>query len=165
MSMMAKTVLADLDHEMASTRTMLARIPAAHLDFTPHEKSWTLRKLATHLTDFPLWGQVTLQSTTLDFAAPQPPKPTLDTAEAFVALWDERMTGFKAALDAASDADLQVNWQATVGEQVVMSMPRIAVLRGMVLNHMIHHRAQLSIYYRLLNVPLPGLYGPSADES
>jgi uncharacterized damage-inducible protein DinB len=164
MSMLATTVLADLDHEMASTRTMLQRIPAAHLDFTPHEKSWTLRKLATHLTDFPLWGQVTVQTTTLDFAAPQPPKPTLDTAEAFVALWDERLAGFKAALAAASDADLQVTWTATVGEQVVMSMPRIAVLRGMVLNHMIHHRAQLSIYYRLLDVPLPGLYGPSADE-
>lgn len=120
MSMLATTVLADLDHETASTRSMLQRIPAAHLDFAPHEKNWTLR--------------------------------------------DERLAGFKAALAAASDADLQVKWTATVGEQVVMSMPRIAVLRGMVLNHMIHHRAPLSICCRLLDVPLPGLYGPSADE-
>ncbi|MCE2900950.1 MAG: DinB family protein [Gemmatimonas sp.] len=164
MSTMATTVLADLDHEMASTRLMLQRIPAAHLDFTPHAKSWTLRKLATHLLDFPLWGLVTLQTTTLDFAAPQPPKPSLETVEAFITLWDERVARFKAALDAASDADLTVNWTATVGEQVVMRMPRLAMLRGMVLNHMIHHRAQLSIYYRLLDVPLPGLYGPSADE-
>lgn len=165
MSMLAATVLADLDHEMASTRTMLARIPDAHLDYTPHEKSWTLRKLATHLLDFPLWGQVTLQSTTLDFAAPQPAKPVLNSASDFVAVWDARVAELSAALATASDADLQVNWTATVGSQVVMSMPRIAVLRGMVINHMIHHRAQLSIYYRLLNVSLPPLYGPSADES
>lgn len=163
--MIATTVLADLDHELASTRKMLARIPAAHLDFTPHEKSWTLRKLATHLLDFPLWGQVTLQTTTLDFGAPQPPKPVLSTADDFVALWDERVVAFRAALDEASDADLQVTWTATVGDQVVMSMPRIAVLRGMVINHMIHHRAQLSIYFRMVGVPLPGLYGPSADEN
>lgn len=164
MAMLVQTVLADLDHEFAGTRKMLERIPADHLDFTPHEKSWSIRKLATHLLDPPVWGTVTCTTTELALDQPFGEKPTLSTAAEFLAIWDERVAAFKQVLAGMTDESLQVTWKATVGGHAVMSMPRIAVLRGMVLNHMIHHRAQLTIYYRLLGIPLPGLYGPSADE-
>lgn len=161
---LAATVFADLEHELASTRTMLSRVPAAHLDYSPHPKSWSLRKLATHLTDMPNYGLITITTSELAFDGTRPPTPELHTAEEFVALFDSHVTAFRAALAAATDEALQATWTATFGGQVVMAMPRVAVLRNMVVNHMIHHRAQLSIYYRLLDVPLPPLYGPTADE-
>jgi len=164
MSTLQHTALMDLDQEFASTRRMLERLPEDRLDFTPHPKSWTLGTLATHLLDPPLWAQITCASTELNFDAPMPPKATPTLAADFVRIWDERVAECKATLARMTDDDLQVTWQATAGGHVVMSMPRIAVLRSMVLNHMIHHRAQLSMYYRLLDVPLPGMYGPSADE-
>lgn len=163
-TMLQQTALMDLDHEFASTRRMLERLPDDRLDFTPHPKSWELGKLATHLLDPPLWAQVTCETTELDFDTPMPPKDTPTTTADFVRIWDERVAACKATLAGMSDEALQVMWQATAGGHVVMRMPRIAVLRSMVINHMIHHRAQLSMYYRLLDVPMPGLYGPSADE-
>lgn len=164
MSTLVQTVLMDLDQEFASTRRMLERLPVDRLDFSPHAKSWPLGKLAIHLLDPGLWGTVTCTTTELAFDGPMPAKVTPATVEDFLAIHDERVAQFKAVLAPLSDADLQVTWQATMGGRPVMSMPRIAVLRSVVLNHMIHHRAQMSIYYRLLDVPLPGLYGPSADE-
>ncbi len=163
-TMLQQTALMDLDHEFASTRRMLERLPDDRLDFTPHPKSWALGKLATHLLDPPLWAQVTCETTELNFDTPMPPKEVPTTASDFVRIWDERVADCKATLARMTDEALQVTWQATAGGHVVMSMPRIAVLRSMVINHMIHHRAQLSIYYRLLDVPMPGMYGPSADE-
>ncbi len=164
-SMLAQTALADLEHEVTNTRRMLERVPEAHLDFSPHKKSWPLGKLANHLTDFPFWGTITIQTSVLDFAEPfppQPPQPT--TAAGFVAQLDERMVTFREALANATDEQLMETWTMKNGDTVIMAMPRVAVLRNMVISHMIHHRAQLSIYFRLLDVPLIGLYGPSADE-
>jgi CTP:molybdopterin cytidylyltransferase MocA/uncharacterized damage-inducible protein DinB len=164
MSTLSTMVLADLDAEFANTRRMLERIPADRLDFAPHEKSWSLGKLANHVCDFPLWGTITLTSTGLNFDEPMPPSPVPTQPEEFLARWDERVTAFTGLLAKATDDDLHVIWTATAGGHPVISMSRIAVLRGMVMNHMIHHRAQLSVYYRLTGVPVPGLYGPSADE-
>ena len=159
------TALADLEHEMANTRAMLERVPEAHLDFTPHEKSWSLQKLANHLTDFGMWGEMTITTTELDFAQPQPPRPaTPTTAAGFVAQFDAGLESFRKALAAVTDEQLMETWTMRSGAHVIMAMPRLGVLRGMVISHMIHHRAQLTIYYRLLDVPVPGLYGPSADE-
>lgn len=164
MSTLLQTALMDLDHEFASTRRMLERLPDDRLDFTPHPKSWPLGKLATHLLDPPLWAQVTCQTTELNFDTPMPAKEVPSSTSDFVRIWDERVASCRTELARMTDADLHVTWQALAGGHVVMSMPRIAVLRSMVVNHMIHHRAQLSMYYRLLDVPLPGMYGPSADE-
>lgn len=165
-SAIAQGALADLDHEIAGTRNMLERVPEAQLSFTPHAKSWPLQKLADHLTDFGTWGVMTLATDVLDFAAPMPPRPTAPTtAAAFVAQFDSRMAEFKALLAVATDEQLMQTWTMKNGDAVIMAMPRIAVLRNMIVNHMIHHRAQLTIYYRLLDVPVPGLYGPSADEA
>ncbi len=166
MSALAQTALADLDHEIANTRRVLERVPADHLDFTPHAKSWPLQKLANHLTDFGMWGEITLATDVLDFAAPMPPNPPAPTtAEGFLAQFDERIARFKALLDQATDAQLMATWTMKNGDAVIMAMPRIAVLRSFIISHMIHHRAQLTIYFRLLDIPVPGLYGPSADEA
>ncbi|MBL0171673.1 MAG: DinB family protein [Gemmatimonadaceae bacterium] len=164
-SSIAQSVLADLDHEIAQTRRMLERVPADHLDFTPHPKSWPLQKLANHLTDFPMWGVITLKQDVLDFAVPFPPGPPVPTTAAgFVAQFDERMAGFTAALAEATDAQMMETWTMKNGDEVLMAMPRIAVLRGMVVNHMIHHRAQLTIYYRLVGVPVPGSTAPARTK-
>jgi CTP:molybdopterin cytidylyltransferase MocA/uncharacterized damage-inducible protein DinB len=165
MSAIAQSGLADLEHEVANTRKMLERVPADHLDYTPHTKSWPLGKLANHLCDFPWWGEVTLTTSGLNFAEPMPPRPPQPTdAAGFLAQFDERMTKFRTALAAATDAQMMETWTMTNGDAVLMAMPKIAVLRGMVISHMIHHRAQLTLYFRMLDIPVPGLYGPSADE-
>ncbi len=161
---MAQLVLMDLTAEFAGTRRMLEQLPVERRDFTPHAKSWPLGQLANHLLDPPLWGIVTCTTTELAFDAPMPAKADPQSVEEFLAVWDARVAEFSNVLAAMTDDSLQETWQATAGGHVVMSMPRIAVLRTMVLNHMIHHRAQLTMYYRLLDVPVPGLYGPSADE-
>lgn len=165
MSTIAENVLTDLAAEIANTRLMLERVPADRLEFTPHEKSWPLQKLASHLTDFPMWGEMTLTTDVLDLEEPFPPQPPMPTsASGFLAQFDERMAAFTDAMADVTDAQMMEPWTLRNGEQVIMSMPRVAVLRSMVINHMIHHRAQLTIYYRLTGVPVPGLYGPSADE-
>jgi CTP:molybdopterin cytidylyltransferase MocA/uncharacterized damage-inducible protein DinB len=165
-SQIAQIALADLDHEVAQTRRMLSLVPADKLDFTPHAKSWPLGKLARHLTDFGMWGTITLTTDVLNFADPFPPMPPAPTdAAGFVKMLDDGMEGFKAELAKATDEQLMGTWTMKNGDAVIMAMPRVAVLRGFVISHMIHHRAQLSIYYRLLDIPLPGLYGPSADDA
>ncbi|QJR37558.1 DinB family protein [Gemmatimonas groenlandica] len=161
---LVQSALSDLDHEMAQTRKMLERVPEAHLDFTPHPKSWPLQKLANHLTDFGIWGTVTITTSELDFAEPTPRSEVPTTAAGFVAQFDARLADFKAALATVTDEQLGETWTLRMGPQVLMAMPKLSVLRTSVISHMIHHRAQLTIYYRLLGVPVPGLYGPSADE-
>lgn len=161
---LVQSALADLDHEMAQTRKMLERVPEAHLDFTPHPKSWPLQKLANHLTDFGLWGAVTITTSELDFAQPMPREEAPTTAAGFVAQFDARLADFKKALATVTDEQLGETWTLRMGPQVLMAQPKLSVLRTTVISHMIHHRAQLTIYYRLLGVPVPGLYGPSADE-
>ena len=165
MSSNAAIALADLDHEVASTRTVLSQIPVEHLEYTPHPKSGTLGKLAFHLLDIVGLGAMVLTSKELDYLAPRPagpPKPT--TAEEFVAAFDEKVVTFKALLADATDAQLGEHWIMRAGETVFMDMPRLTWLRVMIINHLVHHRAQLTLYYRTLGLPMPGMYGPSADE-
>ncbi len=164
MSMIAQSALADLAHEMTNTRRMLERVPEAKLDFSPHPKSWPLRKLANHLTDFPEWGSVILESAELDFATPFPPQVVPTTTAGFLQQFDERLIKLREALGKTTDEQLMETWTLRNGDTVLMAMPRVAMIRSMVISHMIHHRAQLSIYLRMLDVPMPGMYGPSADE-
>lgn len=163
-SSMVQAGLADLQHELASTRRLLERIPEGQLDYTPHPKSWPLGKLAAHLVNVPMWGIITMQTETLAFDAPMAPTTEPTTTAEFLALWDRQVAELTQLLDAADDATMQVVWTGTAGGKPVLQMPRIAVFRGMILNHMIHHRAQLTMYYRMLDVPVPPLYGPTADE-
>ncbi len=157
-------LLPEFDQEMDNTRRVLERIPGGSMDFRPHARSWTLRELAGHVANIPTWARITLDTTELDFAQPFP-RPRLDTPADILALFDGERTLSRAALEKATDDDLRVPWTLRAGEQVLFTMPRGAVLRTFVMNHIIHHRAQLTVYLRLLDVPVPGMYGPSADEA
>jgi uncharacterized damage-inducible protein DinB len=154
----------EFDQEMAQTRVALARIPADRFDFRPHEKSWTMGELATHIATVPLWLTMTLATDEFDLEAPvdQPPPPA--DPEALLDRFDQHLASARAALEAATPEALGKPWTLRSGNQVVFTLPRAAVIRGMILNHMIHHRGQLTVYLRLTGVPVPSLYGPSADE-
>lgn len=163
----AQSLLPEFDHEMATTRKMLEVVPEGRNDWKPHDKSMTLGRLAGHVAELPGWGQVTLEETELDFAPVGKPafKPGVFTTRAeTLKTFDAAVTATRAALMKASDADLMVNWTLKSGGNTLLSMPRIAVLRSFVLNHIVHHRAQLGVYLRLNDVAIPGSYGPSADE-
>jgi uncharacterized damage-inducible protein DinB len=161
----SSTVIADLPHEAATTRRVLERAPVeTHFDWKPHPKSMSLGQLTGHLANVPLWGSITLGTTELDFAQPSPRSPEARTREALLAQFDEKVRDLTTALAEASGETLGGTWTARRGDHVVFALPRAAILRGMVVNHMIHHRGQLSVYLRLLDVPVPSIYGPSADE-
>ena len=158
-------ILPEFDHEMATTRTLLERVPV-DADWKPHVKSMTLGRLSAHVSEIPGWGTTTLTSTELDFNPPggQPyVSPTYGSTAALVKAFDDNVAAARSAIAAASDADLMVPWSLKNGGQTVLTMPRVAVLRTFVMNHLIHHRAQLGVYLRLKDVPLPSCYGPTAD--
>ena len=165
MPTIVQTSLADLEPEIAKTRQVLERYPQGKDDFTPHPKSFTMGKLATHVASLSFLGSVALNTSEFDVTGPMPAQPTPPRdAAGMVALLDEHWQKFKGELDATSDEALLETWTLKAGDHVIMAMPRVAVLRTLLINHTIHHRAQLTVYYRLLDVPVPGLYGPSADE-
>ncbi len=161
------SLLPEFDQETAGTRQTLERFPEDKLDWSPHEKSMTMASLATHITNMLGWGTITLAQADFDFqplgSEPYHEKPIESRAE-LLEKFDTNTAAFRAALAAASDEALMANWSLLSGGKVVFTMPRIAVLRGMLFNHIIHHRAQLCVYYRMNDIPVPALYGPSADE-
>ena len=161
---LSQLALGDFDHELSITRRVLERVPDAHWDYKPHPKSMSLGQLAGHLSNIPHWGALTLGGSELDFAAGGPPQPRPATRDALLENFDAAAVSARAALSSADDAHLGGTYTVRNGERVVMAMPRAAMLRGMILSHMIHHRGQLSVYLRLLDVPVPSIYGPSADE-
>lgn len=155
--------LGDLNHELALTRKLLERVPEAHLDWKPHPKSMTLGGLALHVATIPYWLNRVLEADSFDLAtATRNPPPT--SHQQIMDAFEERVANMRRTLDATADAALARPWQLRRGDQVLQTMPRLAVIRTMAISHMIHHRAQLGVYLRLLDVPLPPMYGPSADE-
>jgi uncharacterized damage-inducible protein DinB len=162
----AQKLLPEFDREMANTRQMLALVPAADAAWKPHPKSYALGDLAAHIATLPMWGRLSLELPELDLGSPANAGiarvPFTTTPELLERL-DRNVSEARAVLAAASDADLSVVWTLKNGATTVFSMPRTAVLRGFVLSHLIHYRGQLSVYLRLRDVPLPSLYGPTAD--
>jgi uncharacterized damage-inducible protein DinB len=162
----AQTLLPEFDHEMANTRRMLELVPAADAAWKPHPKSYSLGDLASHTVTLPMWGRLTLELPELDLGSPANAgiarTPFTGTPE-LLERFDRNVREARAALASASDAALGEVWTLKNGATTVFSMPRAVVLRGFVLSHMIHHRGQLSVYLRLRDVPLPSLYGPTAD--
>ncbi len=163
----SQSLLPEFEMEMANTRKTLERVPDDKFGWKPHEKSMTLGRLAGHVAELPMWGSVTLQQDSFDVApvggqAAQPlqPQSRKELLEAF----DKGVAQLRQALSSASDQDLMKPWSLLKNGETMFSMPRIAVYRGFVMNHGIHHRAQLGVYLRMNNVPLPATYGPSADE-
>ena len=157
-------LLPEFDHEMANTRRLLERLPEDHFDFKPHEKSFSLGDLASHVANVPTWTSLTFTTTELDLDQPWEREVPKDTA-ALLAEFDANVADARKALEAVSAEELQVGWTLKSGDQVYFTQPRGAVFRSFVMNHLIHHRAQLTVYLRLLDVPVPGMYGPTADEA
>ena len=160
-------LLPEFDQEMAGTRKSLERVPDDKFDWKPHAKSMTLRQLTTHLALFPSWMTMTLDKASFDYApvgGEAYKTPAVNSRQELLEVFDRDLAKAREALMGASDAQLMETWSLLAGGKTIFSMPRIAVLRGMVMNHMIHHRAQLGVYLRLNDIPVPALYGPSADE-
>jgi uncharacterized damage-inducible protein DinB len=165
---LAQALLPEFDLEMAGCRTTLERVPDGRFDFQPHPKSSTLEQLANHVASIPGWVASTMDRTELDFSSPEARAsmpPAMHTRAELLALFDRGAAKGRALLAAASDADFGVLWSGKADGKVLFTMPRIAVYRSFILNHAIHHRAQLGLYLRLLDVPVPALYGPTADET
>jgi hypothetical protein len=152
-----QSMLSEFDQEMQNTRKTLERCPDEKWNWKPHEKSGTLGWLSVHVGTVPEWISMTINTEELDYApvngpAFEPPKIS-------------NRKELLAAFAKVSDAEMMKGWKLLAGGKEIFTMPRIACIRGMCLNHLIHHRAQLTVYFRLLGVPVPGLYGPSADEA
>ncbi|HET6328975.1 MAG TPA: DinB family protein [Planctomycetaceae bacterium] len=163
----SQALLPEFDQEMANTRKVLDRIPEDKLDWKAHPKSNTIGWVSKHLADLPSWATETMKHESLDVAPPggEPFKlPEAKTKQAILELFDKNVASARAAINAASDADYMKTWTLLKGGQKIFAMPRVAVVRSMVLNHSIHHRGHLCVYLRLNNVPVPALYGPSGDE-
>jgi len=156
-------LLPEFDHEMTITRKLLERVPDDKLTWKPHQKSYTLGQLAQHLATIPMWGSVTLTEPEIDLAGGQPPELAQSRADV-LAIFDGHVAKTRAALIGKTDAELMVPWSLKREGHVVFSMPKASVWRSFVMNHLIHHRAQLGVYLRMQDVPLPSVYGPSADE-
>lgn len=164
-SSLAHALLPEFEHELANTRKTLARIPEGKNDWKPHATSMELMALATHIAQIYFWMSWTIREAEFDAVQAPQERPSIGTAAELVAFLDRNAAEAKAALLEATDEVLLTPWTLRNGEQVFFTMPRIAVLRGMIFNHMVHHRAQLTVYFRMLGVPVPSLYGPSGDEA
>jgi uncharacterized damage-inducible protein DinB len=157
-------LLMEFDREASTTRKLLERLPDAKLSWAPHAKSFTLARLAKHLATLPGWIAGTLLADGFDLGtAPPPGEPPRATVEILKA-FDENVGNAKAALAQLDDTRAMAAWTLSMNGKTLMQMPRIAFVRTILLNHSIHHRGQLSVYLRLLDVPVPPMYGPTADE-
>ena len=159
----AERLLQELDQEAQATRRVLERVPQEHLGWKPHEKSMTLGQLARHVTIIP--GGVASAVAQPTRQVPDFAHPTVTDVRELLPLLEESVAQAHSILAPMSDADMQATWRLVNGEQTIMAMPRVAFLRSIMLNHWYHHRGQLSVYLRQLGVPLPSIYGPSADEN
>jgi uncharacterized damage-inducible protein DinB len=164
----SQALLPEFDQEMASTRKTLERVPEAKFSWKPHDKSGSMIWLASHLADIPSWASMTIQHDELDMSPggkkmeqPPPPKTTKEMLDRF----DKYVKEARAAIAGVSDAELAKPWSLKDNGQILLTMPKAVCLRTWVMNHNIHHRAQLGVYLRLNNIAVPAIYGPSADES
>lgn len=164
--MISQSLLPEFDMEMANTRKILERVPEEQLAFRPHARSFTLGRLAGHVAEMPMWGVMTLAKDELELRPADAgyTAHVLESKAETVAFFDEQLRQARALLEAATDETMMRPWTLTDQGHTVLVMPKVAVFRSFVMNHMIHHRGQLGVYLRLNDVPVPGLYGPSADE-
>ena len=160
---LADALLPEFDHEMTVTRKLLERVPEGQFDWKPHQKSMSLGQLAQHVATSPRWGTVTMSQDSFDLANNDGP-PIATTRTELLSLFDEHVRNARAALVGKGDGELTAPWTLKRAGSVIFSMPKTAVWRSFVMSHLIHHRAQLGVYLRMHDVPLPSVYGPSADE-
>lgn len=156
--------LGDLDRELDTTRTVLARIPDDRLDWRPHEKSWTVGELAAHLANLVGWQVSMLESDEFDLDARGPNRSAPPDRETLLREYDRNVEALRGAVAEADDSELLAPWTLRKGDEVIFDLPRSAALRNAGISHMIHHRGQLTVYLRMMDVPVPPTYGPTADE-
>jgi uncharacterized damage-inducible protein DinB len=159
-----ETLLPEFDQEMAATRLVLARLPEADFEWRPHPKSYSLGELATHLAQIPRWGTSILTREFHDLESSGARGTALPSVAAVLDRFDQHVRDVRARLTSMLDAELAAPWALRRGAHLILSLPRVAALRAFVLHHTIHHRGQMTVYLRLRDVPLPPLYGPTADE-
>ncbi len=162
--MIAQSLIPEIQHEAGNTQRMLERIPQESLAWLPHEKSKPLGALATHITHLLTLIPHILKTNEMDMSKANFKAPHFDSKAEIVQYHQKNLEAAIAALSNATDEQMMAKWRLRNGENVLFELPRTAAIRAMTMNHIIHHRAQISVYLRLLNVPVPGMYGPSADE-
>jgi uncharacterized damage-inducible protein DinB len=161
---LAETFIAEMEHEAKATRAVLARVPDGKLDWAPHPKSMTLGTLAHHIATTPALAAMISAGDSLDLATIRMP-PVPATAAAIVAELEECLKQAREAMRGLDDAAMFKPWSFINSGKTLMTLPKVAVLRSVFLNHWYHHRGQMSVYLRLLDIPVPSIYGPSADEN
>jgi len=163
----SQALLPEFDVEIANTRKTLERVPENKPEFRPHPKSMTLARLAGHLAEIPMWASMTLEHDELDMsppgAAPQAGY-VMSSRQDALAKFDEHTKKARTLLASTTDEAMMRTWTLKNGGHTIMALPKVAVMRSFVMNHMVHHRAQLGVYLRMNDVPVPSIYGPSADE-
>jgi uncharacterized damage-inducible protein DinB len=160
--------VAEFGQEMATTRALLARVPEARAEWRPHPKSRPLGELAQHIANLVGYAEPIVRRTEWDASASggaQPAMAPFSSTAALLASFDANVISARAAIAAATDAEMAEPWALKRGSTVIFALPRAVALRTFLLNHLVHHRGQLSVYLRLLDVPLPSVYGPTADEA
>lgn len=161
---MKNIAVGDLEREIDTTRGMLKRVPEEHFSWKPHEKSWSLGALASHLANLLYWQTAILQHDEFDLATVPSSGSIPESKSDLLQTFEKNAATLINVLDQTDETALGRTWQLKRGDQVMFSMPKAAVLRQIGISHMIHHRGQLSVYLRLLDVPVPPSYGPTADE-
>ena len=158
-------LLPEFEHEMSVARKVIERVDDAQFAWQPHEKSMSMGRLATHIAEIPMWGQTILSQPEFNMVSGEyKPTETHNKAEV-LALFDKQVADIRTLLEGKSDAELVSTWTFKSDGQEVFSMPRVTAWRSWVMNHLIHHRGQLSVYLRLTGSKVPSIYGPSGDEA
>ncbi len=163
--MISEMLLPEFDQEIANTRKTLARLPDSKAEFTPHSKSMPLGKLAPHVAELTEFGHRVVTTPRVDFSAGSYRPLQFESSAQLVKVLDENATKLRNAIRETSDEAWRENWRLAFGGRILFEGSRFLAYREMFLNHLVHHRAQLGVYLRLNNVPVPAIYGPSADES
>lgn len=160
-------LLPEYDHELATARRLLERVPEGDLTWKPHDKSMSLGQLAAHIANLPYWCSVTIGTQVLDLATLGDGARLRDPQSVAEILtnFDKNLSESRRALEACGDGEMMAPWTLKNGGHEIFTMPRVSALRSFVMNHLVHHRGQLSVYLRLRNVPIPPIYGPTADEA
>ncbi len=163
---MSEALIPEFDQEMANTRRALERVPDDKFDWKPHQKSMSMGRLASHIANLPGWASLLVEKDSLDIAPGGVPMRNQEAASSqeLLGFFDQEVKAARAAIAAASDERLRGSWTLLKNGRTVFTLPRITLLGSMVLKHIVHHRGQLTVYLRLNDIPVPGFYGPSADE-
>jgi uncharacterized damage-inducible protein DinB len=163
MKTVTELLLKEMDQEAETTRKMLACVPDDKYDWKPHEKSMTIRRLATHIADIPTWVDMAINTNELDFANTDHKEPVINNTKGLLSFLEESLAKGRSALVNSKEEHFEEPWTMRNGDQIYIVCTRYELIRT-AYSQIVHHRAQLGVFLRLLDVPIPGSYGPSADE-